>query len=651
MQNIISECWKIRLFEKYLLDLYSTGMVRGTTHTCLGQEQVGVLISQFLTPSDLIFSNHRCHGHFLALTKDYEGLLYEIMGHHNGVNAGRAGSQHIVLPRRFYSNGIQGGLLPFAVGYANALKDSIDREGIAIAIIGDGTFGEGVLFESLNLAASKGCPVLFIVEDNEISQSTLTASVQSGNSIEKIKSFGIESVSIPIGTPLDKMALIAQKSIAKVRESKKPFAIHWSVDRHGPHSKGDDSRTKDFLNNILARDYLEKATLEDSKFSTLRDEAEEKIASLFENAVVELKTTPKSVVTRIQTELRGSYKEINPYNRQVNGRVKIREILQTLVDEGSCIFGEDVEAPYGGAFKVTSDLVASDKTNLETAVNNMPISEAGIVGFGAGYSVGSETTTIVEIMFGDFMTLTVDQIVNHVSKFCLTHKNSSPSLIVRTAVGGGRGYGATHSQNLSSLFLGVPAIDIVMASPYHQLDLYINQFKVSKVLSIWHEPKLEYGRNGQILLNIKNADKIFNLHLYNDVQSRQQWLVLKSKFSDKDQISVVTTALTLRQCVKASSELFIEDEVITSIACPLLLNLDTVDFDFLFGKSKKLVIVDEGFIHTGFHAHCASVFSEQHDLTSISQVGLNGQFYSVNEQEEDSFMVSVDDVKEAIRLC
>lgn len=626
-------------------------MVRGTTHTCLGQEHVGVLVCKFLNASDIIFSNHRCHGHFLALTKNYEGLLYEIMGHKNGINNGHAGSQHIVLPRRFYSNGIQGGLLPFAVGYSHALKTSSKHDEIAVAIAGDGTFGEGVLFESLNLAASKECPILYIIEDNKISQSTPTDTVQSGTIMEKMNSFGINCISIAIDATLDEMSLAVEKSINTVRKSKKPFAIHWHVDRHGPHSKGDDTRSKEYLDELLARDYLENITLQDTKFTQLRDNAESQIASFFENALGELRNTSGIIKEKNSKQSQTSFVDIKPYNEPVNGRVKVSKVLQRLVDSGVCIFGEDIEAPYGGAFKVTSDLVVNGKSNFGATLNNMPISEAGIVGFAAGYSVGSEKTTIAEIMFGDFMTLTFDQIVNHVSKFCLTHGDSSPSLVIRTAVGGGRGYGATHSQNLSSMFLGVPAVDVLMIAPYHQLDLYMEQFNFTNTVSIWHEPKLEYGRNVQVLSSIKNADKIFNVRLYNNVESRQQWLVLENKFGEKNLTSIVTTALTIRQTIEAATRLFIENETITSIACPLLLNMDKDNCEFLFGASKNLIIVDEGFIHTGFHAHCSSVLSSQCDFDSISHVGLKGHFYSVNEHEENSFMVSEEDIKEAIRLC
>lgn len=651
MHQIISECWKIRYFEKYLLDLYSTGLVRGTTHTCIGQEHVGVLVSRFLNSFDLIFSNHRCHGHFLALTKNYAGLLYEIMGHHNGVNKGHAGSQHIVLPRRFYSNGIQGGLLPFAVGFSHALKISGEHDEIAVAIAGDGTFGEGVLFESLNLAASRECPILFIIEDNKISQSTQTDTVQSGILKDKIQSFGIDCISIGVEMSLDEMSLAVEKSINTVRKSKKPLAIHWHVDRHGPHSKGDDTRSNEHLNYIFARDYLENITIQDTKFTQLRDEAESEIANIFEIAVSDFKNTTKTFKEINSKRPQARFVDIEPYNEPVNGRLKINKVLQKLVDSGSCIFGEDIEAPYGGAFKVTSDLVINKKSNIGKPINNMPISEAGIVGFAAGYSVGVEKATVAEIMFGDFMTLTVDQIVNHASKFCLTHGDNSPSLIIRTAVGGGRGYGATHSQNLSCMFLGVPAVDVLMIAPYHQLDTYIKQFNSANTVSLWHEPKLEYGRNGQVLSSIKNSDKIFNIHLYNNAESRQQWLVLENKFGEKNLTSVVTTALTFRQTVEAATKLFIEEETITSIACPLLLNIDKDNCGFLFEDSKNLIIVDEGFIHTGFHAHCSSVLSSQFNFNSISHVGLKGHFYSVNEDEENRFMVSAKDVEDAIRLC
>ena len=120
--ELYEESFKIRLFEKKLLELFSKGLIKGTTHTCLGQENNATGISSCLIEGDIVLSNHRCHGHFLAHTKNYLGLINEILGKDEGVCKGIGGSQHLFYKKVFYSNGILGGNAPMSLGLAIAKK-------------------------------------------------------------------------------------------------------------------------------------------------------------------------------------------------------------------------------------------------------------------------------------------------------------------------------------------------------------------------------------------------------------------------------------------------------------------------------------------------------------------------------------------------
>ena len=126
-----------RFVEEQLLKLFSEGKLSGTLHTCIGQEMVGAVLSEFLRPGDLLFSNHRGHGHYLSFVDDPESLIAELLGRESGVCGGLGGSQHL-CDRGFYSNGIQGGIVPVATGLAFAKK--LEGEGhISTVFIGDGT--------------------------------------------------------------------------------------------------------------------------------------------------------------------------------------------------------------------------------------------------------------------------------------------------------------------------------------------------------------------------------------------------------------------------------------------------------------------------------------------------------------------------------
>ena len=126
-------------------------------------------------------------------------------------------------------------------------------------------------------------------------------------------------------------------------------------------------------------------------------------------------------------------------------------------NENVYILGEDILDPYGGAFKVTRGL----STNFPDRMLTTPISEAGFVGVAAGMALRG-LRPVVEIMFGDFITLIADQLINHIAKFRWMYNNQvCLPMVIRTPMGGRRGYGPTHSQTLEKFLLGVPGLQVV----------------------------------------------------------------------------------------------------------------------------------------------------------------------------------------------
>ncbi len=124
---------------------------------------------------------------------------------------------------------------------------------------------------------------------------------------------------------------------------------------------------------------------------------------------------------------------------------------------GVYLIGEDLLDPYGGAFKVAKGLSSAYPNRVLTS----PISEAGITGLAAGMALRG-LRPVVEIMFGDFLTLAADQLINHVAKFrWMYNEQVRVPLVLRTPMGGRRGYGPTHSQTLEKLFLGVPGLQVL----------------------------------------------------------------------------------------------------------------------------------------------------------------------------------------------
>jgi TPP-dependent pyruvate/acetoin dehydrogenase alpha subunit len=242
----------IRRFEQLLLDQFALGRIGGTTHTCIGQEITAVGVTAAIDRSrDCIFSNHRGHGHFLSYCGEVFALLAEILGRPDGVCGGRGGSQHLHL-RNFYANGVQGGTVGNAVGVALAEKKR--RSGaVTCAWLGDGTFGEGLVYEAMNIAALWKLPIVFLVEANGVAQTTPTELQMAGSPAGRCAAFGIPVAEIS-GTQLDETIATAGQVIDAVRAEQRPHCLVSHAIRLGPHSKGDDTRDPAVLRAAWADD-------------------------------------------------------------------------------------------------------------------------------------------------------------------------------------------------------------------------------------------------------------------------------------------------------------------------------------------------------------------------------------------------------------
>jgi TPP-dependent pyruvate/acetoin dehydrogenase alpha subunit len=243
----------IRCFEERLLELFETGLLNGTTHACVGQEADCVAVMEHLGNADHVFSNHRCHGHYLAKTGDARGLLAEIMGLPEGVCGGIGGSQHLAAPG-FKSNGVQGGIVPAAAGIAMAHQLS-GNAGISVAFIGDGTLGEGLVYESLNIASLWQLPLLVVLEDNAWSQSTPSRLNLAGSMRARFEAFGVAVEEID-STDINEIEPVAGRAVSFVRERRAPCALIIHTYRLCHHSKNDDDRPRQEVEARWALDPL-----------------------------------------------------------------------------------------------------------------------------------------------------------------------------------------------------------------------------------------------------------------------------------------------------------------------------------------------------------------------------------------------------------
>ncbi len=569
----------IRKVEERLLDLFKDGKLFGTVHTCIGQEFVGVSVARALLPQDTLFSNHRCHGHFLAYRQDFTGLIGEVMGKEIGVCGGRGGSQHLHCGN-FFSNGIQGGIVPVAAGLALAHKMKQD-EGISVVFIGDGTLGEGVLYESMNIAAKWELPLLIVCENNQYAQSTHRSQTLAGSIGGRAAAFGVDVMCSSTETWLELFDEM-ERSVHRVRTGGKPLLHRVDTYRLMAHSKGDDDRSEEEIASYRERDPLNRLLADygdDQRVQVMLGEIEAEI----DEAVRLAEQAPYADIVAGQ-DGRKSVEWVAADFRRERGHESVRRGLETGLenDKRVFLFGEDIESPYGGAFKCTAKL--SDA--FPGRVRNTPISEAAIVGIGNGLALAG-FVPVVEIMFGDFLTLAADQWINHAAKFSWMYNDQvRMPLIVRTPMGGRRGYAATHSQSIEKHFLGLPGTQVLcLHHRYSPARLYKELFETIDRPTLVIENKILYGRYvesappaGFCLRHTQDSFPMVNLH--------------PALPADLTLIAMGGVSLEAEQAVMA---LFEKEEIVVDLFLPTC--LFPFELDALLpslAQTGRLLVVEEG---------------------------------------------------------
>lgn len=592
--ELANKAMLVREVEQRLLELFSQGRLFGTVHTCIGQEWSGIAVCEALREGDLIFSNHRCHGHYLAWTDDVDGLIAEIMGKETGMCGGRGGSQHI-CSKGFFSNGIQGGIVPVAAGLA--LSQRMRGTGnISVVFIGDGTLGQGAVYESMNIASKWELPLLVVLENNLYAQTTPQEQALAGDIRARAAAFGIETCRSGTWEPL-KLLSDAARCVADVRDECRPLFLQIDTYRLMAHSKGDDNRDPGEVRSFLARDPI-------ARFSEEQPSVVAKIhASIrprVDSAVKLAETAPYASNVKEQGKVR-SQPPLSWRRTNIERRERIVNLIHDSLERNMrrdgriVILGEDIEAPGGGAFKVTKRL----SEDFPGRVRNTPISEAAIVGMGNGLALSGHIP-VCEIMFGDFLTLASDQLINHAAKFQYMYNDQvRVPLIVRTPMGGKRGYGPTHSQSLEKYFVGLPGTQ--MLALHHRHDpgtVYDRLFESIDRPTIVIENKLLYG--------VKATDECPDGFVLE--QTDALFPTTRMRPLGRPDVTIVAYGGMLLDVENAALSLFDEHELICEVISPtLLFPLDIRPILDSVRSSQRLLIVEEG---AGFAALGAEVIAQ-----------------------------------------
>ena len=286
-------------------------------------------------------------------------------------------------------------------------------------------------------------------------------------------------------------------------------------------------------------------------------------------------------------------------------RQAINEALHASfeADPAVCLLGEDLADPYGGAFKVSKGL----SSRFPNRVFSTPISEAAIVGVCSGLAMRG-MKPVVEIMFGDFLTLCADQIVNHATKFRAMYDGQvSVPLVIRMPVGGGRGYGPTHSQALEKLFLGVPHLTVLAPSHVHDPGSLLQQVILrGNGVVLFIEHKLLYP----MTLLTADSDSPLRLELIEEAEAYPTALLRNFRRGEPD-VTFIGYGGMSRLCVKVMQDL--ADEEIRILAV-FPASLKPVPIDTLCkaaAASRRVVVGEEGCAGFNWGSEIAALLSER----------------------------------------
>ncbi|MCX6707436.1 MAG: thiamine pyrophosphate-dependent dehydrogenase E1 component subunit alpha [Candidatus Woesearchaeota archaeon] len=234
--SMFSKLLLTRMFAESVAGIYPEWEMRCPCHFSFGQEAIPVGVCENLGKNDAVFGSHRSHAHYLAKGGDMNALIAEFYGKKTGCAKGRGGSMHLIdLPANFMgSTSIVAGTIPIAAGVAFGRKLQ-EKEGIVAVFFGDGATDEGVFAESINFAALKKLPILFVCENNQYAVYTHVSERQPPRPItDLVRSYGILTYTGD-GNDAEDVFEVAKRAIQGIRSGKGPAFIEYSTYRMREH--------------------------------------------------------------------------------------------------------------------------------------------------------------------------------------------------------------------------------------------------------------------------------------------------------------------------------------------------------------------------------------------------------------------------------
>jgi pyruvate/2-oxoglutarate/acetoin dehydrogenase E1 component len=305
------------------------------------------------------------------------------------------------------------------------------------------------------------------------------------------------------------------------------------------------------------------------------------------------------------------------------------------------LLGEDILDPYGGAFKVSAGL----STKFPGRVWTTPISEAALVGLSSGMAIRG-LLPVVEIMFGDFLCLGADQIINHATKFAAMYNGRvKVPAVIRTPVGGGRGYGPTHSQSIEKLFFGVPYLTVVAPSLAHNPGELLQH-------AILNDDRVVLFLEHKLLYPMKLLQPSENLRLGQIAEQNGYPTVTVENYSEGDpDVTLIGYGGISRLCLPVLDYLASEEVRVLAVfpSCLKPLPMDTLAE--LSKRSGRVVIAEEGTMGFNWGSELSALLYERmwRQLEApIRRVASRDSILPTAREMEDQVLVTSEKIQAAI---
>ncbi len=235
-ENFYRSLCRIRRTEEEIARIYPTDKIKSPVHLSIGQEAISVGVCAALSPADVVFGTYRGHALYLAKGGNLKSMIAELYGKITGCCKGKGGSMHLADPEVgvMGTSAIVATTIPHAVGYAYGLQYQ-KQNSLAVSFFGDGATEEGAFYESLNFAALKKVPILFVCENNGYAVHSRQAARQATlNIIDKVKAFGIPAETMS-GIDVSEVYRVASEAVSRIKKGSGPYFLEFSAYRWKEH--------------------------------------------------------------------------------------------------------------------------------------------------------------------------------------------------------------------------------------------------------------------------------------------------------------------------------------------------------------------------------------------------------------------------------